>query len=257
MESQMIEMYKIDPAAIPPIRDVDEASESFQVLSEIIRQDTQKYPILIRRLTDEDRANSNVKEGAEFGIIDGQHRFRIAQKNNKSEILATIVDAEVPFASTRKLEDVKIALRMNTGIPLSTIQKGKIIYEMSSGGQNIAEIGEELFGLATAMAYRCVQAYKIANNIKTQFKARNKIVTEKKLADLNNLWNKIPRYESEINFSDLEKSVEQLDDIERLEHRLGAVKRIFLAQNDIKNEFNRRKKEAREKKRTEKNSSDD
>ena len=253
MEAQMIEMYKIDPEAISSIRPVDEESESFKVLNEVIRQDTQKYPIIIRRITDEDRKNRNIKDGAEFGIIDGQHRFRIAQKNGKTEILASINDEEIPPMSTRKMEDVKIALRMNTGIPLTIVQKGKIIYEMSNG-KDIAEIGEELFGIATAMAYRCVQAYKVENNIKTSAKARNKVVTEKKLTDLGDIWNQIPRYESDIDFNDIGKSVEQLDMIEKLEHRLGAVKRIFLSKNDIKDEFTRLKKERREKRRAEKNS---
>lgn len=253
MEVQMVEMYRIDPDAISSIRPVDEESESFKVLKEVIRQDSQKYPIIIRRLTDEDRANRPVKDGAEFGIIDGQHRFRIAQENGQNAILATIATEEIPPMSTRKLEDVKIALRMNTGIPLTVIQKGKIIYEMSDG-KNIADIGEELFGLATAMAYRCVQAYKFANNIKTTNRKRVQVVNEKKLADLGPIWDKIPRYESEIDFSDVEKSVEQLDMIEKLENKLGAIKRIFLTQNDIKDEFFRRKEERREKKRAEKNS---
>lgn len=253
MEAQMIEMYKIDPEAISSIRPVDEESESFKVLSEVIRQDSQKYPIIIRRLNDEDRAGRAIKDGAEFGIIDGQHRFRIAQKNGQHEILASIADEEIPPMSTRKMEDVKIALRMNTGIPLTVIQKGKIIYEMSDG-KNIADIGEELFGLATAMAYRCVQAYKFANNIKTTNRTRTKVVNEKKLADLGSIWNQIPRYESEIDFEDVGKSVDQLDMIEKLEHKLGAIKRIFLTQNDIKDEFFRRKEERREKRRAEKNS---
>ena len=245
MEAQMIEMYKIDPEAISSIRPVDEESESFKVLSEVIKQDSQKYPIIIRRLNDEDRTNRPVKDGAEFGIIDGQHRFRIAQKNGQTE--------EIPPMSTRKMEDVKIALRMNTGIPLTVIQKGKIIYEMSDG-QNIADIGEELFGLATAMAYRCVQAYKFANNIKTTNRKRTLVVNEKKLADLEPIWDKIPRHDSEIDFGDVGKSVDQLDMIEKLEHKLGAIKRIFLTQNEIKDEFFRRKEERREKRRAEKNS---
>ncbi|MBQ9441897.1 MAG: ParB N-terminal domain-containing protein [Selenomonadaceae bacterium] len=253
MEAQMIEMYKIDPDAIYSIRPVDEESEPFKVLSEVIRQDKQKYPIIIRRLTDEDRKNRPVKDGAEFGIIDGQHRFRIAQKNGQTEILASINDEEIPPMSTRKMEDVKIALRMNTGIPLTVVQKGKIIYEMSKG-KDIAEIGEELFGIATAMAYRCVQAYKVEKNIKTSTKVRNKVVTEKKLTDLGEIWSQIPRYESEIDFNDVNKSVEQLDMIEKLEHQLGSVKRIFLSKNDIKDEFTRLKKDRRAKRRAEKNS---
>ena len=253
MEAQMIEMYKIDPDAITPIRPVNEDAESFQILKEVITRDSQKYPIIIRRLTDEDRANKSIKDGAEFGIIDGQHRFRIAQENGRHEILATIDDEEVPPVSTRKLEDVKIALRMNTGIPLTVIQKGKIIYEMSNG-KNIADIGEELFGLATAMAYRCVQAYKFANNIKTTNRSRTKVVSEEKLEDLGTIWDKIPRYESDIDFADVGKSVEQLDMIEQLEHKLGAIKRIFLNQTEIKDEFFRRKDERREQKRAEKNS---
>ena len=254
MKAQMIEMYKIDPDAITPIRPVNEDAESFQILNEVIKKDAQQYPIIIRRLTDEDRAKKPVKDGAEFGIIDGQHRFRIAQKNNQTEILASIADEEVPPMSTRKLEDVKIALRMNTGIPLTVIQKGKIIYEMSNG-QDIADIGEELFGLATAMAYRCVQAYKFANNIKTTNRTRTTVVNEKKLTALGDIWEQIPHYESEIDFANVGKSVDQLDQIEKLEHKLGAIKRIYLTQTDIKDEFFRRKEERREQKRAEKNSS--
>ena len=54
---------------------------------------------------------------------------------------------------------MELALRLNiSNIAMSTVEKGEVIY-------NIIKV--QLFGIKTSMTYRCLNAYKKANNIPT------------------------------------------------------------------------------------------
>lgn len=57
---------------------------------------------------------------------------------------------------------------------MSTVEKGEVIYNIikvqnkdSLNEVDVAEIGQKLFGIKTSMTYRCLNAYKKANNIPT------------------------------------------------------------------------------------------
>ena len=248
METQMIPLNKIAPEAIKGIRSVRDETNSFQNLREAIRREGQLSPIIIRRLaTDEIEA---VKERypqseAEYGIIDGQNRFYLASFERQDEILATILDNNTPQDATeRKIADTRIALNMNSAIPMSVLQKGKVIYDLEQEtGRDITELGLLLFNVKSSMAYRYVQEYKKHKDIRRTIKKREKAIDAQILNDLAEAWNKIPHEESAFDFNDAKKCMEQIDLIKDLENKLGVIRRVLLAQDTVKEEIRRKKVE--------------
>ena len=112
----MIDLNKIDPAAINPIRGINEESDGFKILEHAVSSDGQQYPIVIRKLTEEEKRADGVAQEAEYGIIDGRHRYKIARTNAQDKILATVLDYVPSDERDIKIEDVKMALRMNSAI---------------------------------------------------------------------------------------------------------------------------------------------
>lgn len=166
--SLMVKMTEIDSEVISNIRKLKKKSRAYKILEHAIKQDGQLNPILIRQLTDIEKQTA--KEGTVYGIIDGHHRYQIALENNQESILAEI--DENPQSDYR---DMELALRLNvSNISMSTIEKGEVIYNLikvqnkdSLNEVDVAEIGQKLFGIKTSMTYRCLNAYKKANNIPT------------------------------------------------------------------------------------------
>lgn len=234
MDALMIDLNKIDPAAISPIRGMNEESDSFKILEHAISQDSQQYPIVIRKLTEEEKRVDGVAQEAEYGIIDGHHRYKIAQANAQDKILATVLDYVPSEERDIKLEDVKMALRMNSAIPMTTLQKGEILYRLiEETGKTVEDLGKELFGLAKSMAYRCLNAYKRKNNISTVTKKREKKLNAQMIVDINEAWGKVPHEEKDVDTNDAEKCAEQLRNIESLEKHLAKLRRVLLAQEGV------------------------
>lgn len=234
MDALMIDLNKIDPAAISPIRGMNEESDSFKILEHAISQDSQQYPIVIRKLTEEEKRVDGVAQEAEYGIIDGHHRYKIAQANVQDKILATVLDYVPSEERDIKLEDVKMALRMNSAIPMTTLQKGEILYRLiEETGKTVEDLGKELFGLAKSMAYRCLNAYKRKNNISTVTKKREKKLNAQMIVDINEAWSKVPHDEKDVDTNDAEKCAEQLRNIESLEKHLAKLRRVLMAQEGV------------------------
>lgn len=226
--TEMISLSKIDPNIIKLIRPLSSVdSEQYKILQSSIEKDGQKHPITIRRLTEEELTNPdfNIKEGAEYGIIDGHHRFDIAQKNKADKILA-----EIDSATQSDYHDTMLAFRLNaSSIKMTPLEKGKIIYTLSEEtGKDIREIGEEIFGLKTAMLYRCVNVYKKSIGAKTVSKPRkskeqfNFSSFKKSFAELRNLPKTQANFTAMLN--DVSKSNEALKTIEIFEKQLAWVK---------------------------------
>ena len=196
IEVRQIPMSQIDTEVIPAIRDVknvkhvetaepDESSsekdgerddkkdakeiryeENYQVLENSLIKDGQLHPITVRKLTDEEKSQS--KSNAEYGIIDGHHRFAIAKKLGQENILAEIYEVKGDENQSQKYLDKCLAFRLNVAsIKMTPAEKGKVISELrsqfpqsdKSEKEIIEKIGKEIFGLKIAMAYRCVAAY--------------------------------------------------------------------------------------------------
>ena len=183
-----VPLYEIDPDIIPNVRPLsDENSEAYKNLLNCIDSDSQRHPITVRKLTDEELQKTKIST-AIYGIIDGHHRFRIAEELNQTKILAEIDDGEASFE-----HDVILAMRLNISpIKMSLKDKGKIICELCQyvnthydepNKTNVVEVGERIFGLKKSMTYKCVNAYKRANNEKVIQKPRTEVSL--KLQDLS------------------------------------------------------------------------
>ena len=230
-----VPLSKIDPDIIPNVRPLsDENSEAYKNLLNCIDSDSQRHPITVRKLTDEELQKTKIST-AIYGIIDGHHRFRIAEELNQTEILAEIDDGEASFE-----HDVILAMRLNISpIKMSLKDKGKIICELcqyvnthynESNKTNVVEVGERIFGLKKSMTYKCVNAYKRANNEKVIQKPRTEVSL--KLQDLsqnlNFLQNILGSEEGlQTIADDSAKSDEILKKIYEVEKQLKNVKKLL------------------------------
>ena len=122
MNTQIVKLLEIDAEIIPLIRKVDIESESYKGLNFSIQKDGQKNPIIIRELTDEEKANA--RENAVYGIIDGHHRYSIAKNNNADTIFAQI-ETRNPEDNNNYLDTV-LAYRLEVHQYVKTIFNQKI-----------------------------------------------------------------------------------------------------------------------------------
>lgn len=238
---QMIELSKIDETIIKPIRSVFCNSNSFKTLKTAILEDGQRHPIILRKLTPEELTNA--KADAEFGILDGHHRYKILQDNNRNSIWAIVLpDTTSTDQSERRVEDVKTALRMNSAIPMSSIQKGKVIWALEQEtGKSVAELGKELFGVAQSMAYRCVNSYKKYTNMQTIKKPRDNTFDFDLIEKLQSLLKNVPKSKTDIDTENVDKCLKQIESFKNLENSLHQIRNMLANQKAVKAELKRRK----------------
>lgn len=199
-------LNKIDGTVIPPIRKVDKESVAYKKLSYAIQENGQLHPITVRKLTEEERKNT----GAEYGIIDGHHRFAIVEGNNESSILATVVDT--PSEEDRKYRDTVMAYRMNeSSKQMTSVEKGKVIDDlMKITDKEPKEIGEEVFGLKRAMSYRLLNTYRKSLGENTIEKPR-----EMDWDSFRQALDKIPKNQSAINEDTRESQLEAVKTVQQ------------------------------------------
>ena len=238
MEVQLIPIEKISPTAIKRIRSVNENSNAFRELREAVRADGQHYPIIIRKLTEEERSQEGISSEKEYGILDGHHRYEIAAFDRKKEILASVLDYDTPNDTVeRKIADTRIALIMNANVPMTALQKGKVLFELSeSTDKNVVELGERIFGIKASMSYHYVNRYKKQKNIRTVVKRREHAIDAQLLNDLSDSWNQIPHELSEFDFDDASKCMSQIDKIKVLKDKLNVIEKVLLSQDSVKSE---------------------
>ena len=228
-------LFEIDENIIKKVREIDESSDNYVVLKNSIIEDGQRYPIVLRKLTEEEK--SRAKHRASYGIIDGHHRYLIAVKSNKEEILADVIPDNEELGNS--LFDVKLALRLNeSSIKMTNEEKGKLIYEMMlETGKNAQTVALELFGVKISMAYRCLNAYKKSIGEKVIFKPKKQ--SEFKIKELRVAWRPISKIkEIPLNVDDC---ISCLEDIQNFEKELRKCKRALLAQKGVKDELDKRK----------------
>ena len=193
-----------------------------------IIEDEQRHPITLRKLTEDERQRA--KPGAVYGIIDGHHRYRVAIKSKKEDILADIIpELNEQYGNT--IRDIKLALRLNeSSIKMTNEEKGKIIYElMCETGKSAPDIADEIFGVKTSMAYRCLNAYKKSIGEHVVSKPRKTIEFE--IKHLKSAWKPISKLkELPLNTEDC---ISCLNDVIAFEKELRKYKRFLLAQNEI------------------------
>lgn len=247
MASQLIELDKISPSAIPLIRPLKPTdSEEYRKLAASIQRDGQKSPIHVRRLTDEERAT--VAEGVEFGIIDGHHRYDIA-KNTKG---ITTIEAIIQESGGNSIAldvnpnlksyiyDVKMAFQLNdTNIPMSNIEKGAIMRQvMEVTGLKADVVGNLLFNVKSAMSYRYVQDYEKSIESQPVAQETPAVSLPYSQKDFTALLKSVPKSEKDIDLSNTEAAGKQLHAIRKLEEQLKALKKILSASDDVKKTAN-------------------
>ena len=228
-----IELSEIDENVIKKVREINEQSENYSILRNSIIEDDQRYPITLRELTEEEQIRA--KPGATYGIIDGHHRYRIASKSKKEEILADILPApsENYEHHDNNIHDIKLALRLNeSSIKMTNEAKGKIIYElMCSTEKSAPDIAYEIFGVKTSMAYRCLNAYR--KSIGEVVVSKPRKTDDFQFKNLKKAWDKIsgtlPRSADE--------RAARLHDLILFEKELRKYKRFLSAQNDVSEEI--------------------
>lgn len=242
VETAMIKIEEIDDNIINVIRPVNENSDDYKILASAIQKKGQRYPITVRLLTDlEKEAVTNNK--IKYGIIDGHHRFHIAKNSGQTEILASIDDTE-----SSKIHDMILAYQLNnTSIRMKTLERGKVIYQLiqlykeKGITKSADEIGQEIFGLKTAMSYRCLQEY----NRSLEQDPLNK--SKKIKFDLNKLTmaiNKLPKTAPDIQSDDVKQCIEQLKVVREIEGQLRFYKALLLERNDVKEMYEKQKKKS-------------
>ena len=239
IKTEMIKLNEIDDNIIPGIRKVNRDKESYKLLENAIAKDGQRNPIIIRKLTEEEKIKA--KKGAEYGIIDGHHRYQIAREKNQESILAEIDEEEAS-----PIRDVILAFRLNgTSIRMTPIEKGKVIYDLmeiykdKGIEKKVDEIGEEVFGLKTAMAYRCYQAYR---KFIGEYEQKSDTKTKFKVEILYEAFEKLPKNEININSMSIEDSVSQLEAIRAIEGQLRFYKEMLLSKEGVKETYKKQSK---------------
>ena len=228
-------LFEIDENIIRKVREIDELSDNYVILKNTIIEDGQRYPIVLRKLTEEEK--SRAKPKAIYGIIDGHHRYHIASKSNKEEILADVLPDNEELGNA--LSDIKLALRLNeSSIKMTNEEKGKLIYEMMlETGKNAQTVALELFGVKISMAYRCLNAYKKSIGAKVVSKPRK--IPDFKIKTLKAAWSKISKVKNIPQ--NVDECISCLDDIANFEIELRKYKQILLAQDGVKDELHKRK----------------
>ena len=115
-----IPLSQIHPSAIAHtnLREIHEGN--LDALAKSMKEDKQRDGILIRKLTKDEKAKANTE--AEFGIIDGHHRYQVAKDLGCHSIKA--VESETDDVQ----KDLILAARMNFArVNMETWEKGQII----------------------------------------------------------------------------------------------------------------------------------
>ena len=214
-EIKSIKLSEIDyESAIEPIRKVDNKSREYEKLKEAIKRDGQLHPITVRELTEEEKSKTN---SAIYGIIDGHHRYQIALENNQESIL---VEIYVPPENGKSLtyKDIAMAYRLNeSSIKMNSLQKGEVIYrlleqqEKGKGkiakGDDVAKIGEEVFGLKKSMTYAALRKYRTQEKMEEVINKPREVNFE----ELSSSLNKIPQNEDDAKSKNKEEILKAID----------------------------------------------
>ena len=239
MAIETIKLESIDPYVISAIREVKRKSEDYNLLKAVIEKDGQRHPITIRRLTNEEK--NSAKESAIYGIIDGHHRYLIAQELGKTEILAMIEEGEVS-----EIRDIILAFQLNnSNIRMTVIEKGKVISDLIAlyakcGVKKAAnEVGKEVFGLETAMAYRCLQEYNKSLGIVPEnwIPKKNKFNVKKLSAAVLSL----PRTKKASQPETVKECVDILNIIRETERQLRYYKALLFERDGVRETYKAQK----------------
>lgn len=248
-----VSLNEIDPKAINLIRELKRKNNSdYRQLKNAIERDGQRQPIIVRELNDEEKVNLPNPKKIRYGIIDGHHRYMIAEELKKDTILA-VIDRE-KHSSAR---DIVLAMRFNeSSIRMTSIQKGKVIYDLlniigdKTNAELIEKIGKKLFGLKSSMTYRCLHNYKKSIHADTIEKPRE---NKYDWAEVRDVCGNLPKDLSNLADTSSDDGLKQLENIKKVEQHLGYLKKAISSLEQVKLAMKAKRQEniklAREKKK--------
>ncbi|MBR6012993.1 MAG: ParB-like nuclease domain-containing protein [Selenomonadaceae bacterium] len=237
-------LSEIDPKAINLIREIKKKNNSdYKQLKNAIEKDGQQQPIIVRELNDEEKAKltKGKAKKIKYGIIDGHHRYMIAEEMKKDKISAVIDKGE-----SSPIRDSILAMRFNeSSIKMTSLQKGKVIYDLLksmdiSNKEIIKEIGLQLFGLKAAMTYRCLQKYKISIGEETIEKPRENIFNK---SEMDKIYNLLPKDLENLSSISAEEGLKQLENIKLIEQQLKYLKKAISSLEQVKDDIKLKKQE--------------
>ena len=231
MSVQNLKLNEIDSTVIAPIRSVNTDSTGYKKLKSAIEKDGQLHPITVRRLTEDEQQRT--KNHATYGIIDGQHRFQIAQNNGQDTISAEVYECEDDEQNSA-YRDIAMAYRLNeASIKMTSLDKGKVIYDLleqskgegsgkTASRKEVAQIGEEVFGLKKTMSYAALRKYKENQGIETIDKPRESAFT---IEQFQQTLQGLPQTQEDIG--DSQKRAEQLEAVKKTQQQLKQLKKLL------------------------------
>ena len=239
-----ISLDEISLGIIEVIREIKKKnSRDYRQLKNAIEKDGQQQPIILRTLTEEEKTklSKGKAKKIKYGIIDGHHRYMIAEELKQNKILAIIDRGE-----QSSVRDIILAMRFNeSSIKMTSIQKGKVIYDLlkslkESNERIIADIGMKLFGLKSSMTYRCLNNYKKSINEYTVEKPRENKFNRTEVLEICNL---LPKDLSDLTDISAEAGLKQLENIKKIEQQLKILKNAIASSEKVKNAIKVRKQE--------------
>lgn len=231
MSVKNLKISEIDPTVIAPIRAVNTDSMGYKKLESAIAKDGQLHPITVRRLTEDEKQQT--ANDVKYGIIDGQHRFKIAQTKGDETISAEVYECDGDEQNSA-YRDIAMAYRLNEAtIKMSSVEKGKVIYDLleqskgagsgkEAGRKEVAEIGHDVFGLKKTTSYAALRKYKESQGISTIDKPRESTFD---MDDFRNALNGLPQTQADID--DSEKHTAQLEAVKKTQQQLKQLKKLL------------------------------
>ena len=127
-----------------------------------------------------------------------------------------------------------MAYRLNEAtIKMTALDKGKVIYDLleqskgegsgkTASRKEVAEIGEEVFGLKKTMSYAALRKYKNSQGIETIDKPRESVFTIEKFQET---LSGLPQTQEELD--DSQKRSEQLEAVKKTQQQLKQLKKLL------------------------------
>lgn len=213
-----IALAEIDPSAIEitNLREISFDSEHFKELCKQLddKDIGQREPIIIRKL----REGEQGKEGTNYGILDGHHRYAAFKKLEKEKIRAEIIESKDEITDLIRVFGVNLSHKS-----LESWQMGKIVVELKERSKSsVTEIAEKL-GIARSTAFKYQAAYK-----KHLEKDGTKKKKEKTVGyDQTKLESILSGFKLNSNLTDEESYKTEISRLSELSAQLSAYKRIL------------------------------
>lgn len=237
-----IKLTNIDPTAIKAtnIRTVNEKDD--KMIKNSIFEKGLIYPILVRKLTAEEKEEANTK--AEYGIIDGHRRYEAVKKLSGKAVKC--IEYSHP-------EDNKTALISNVArLQMNELDKAKAVYEITKKDKKSYSVVARELGVSKSYVGKLVLMWENEINGLKNIDQDNKLKIDPELNINENLFRNVTAKVKEYSkITEITKKVELKNDlkkiIKQLQNEIFKIDEEEEVKEFIKNERVEKLKEARAK----------